>query len=165
MKMESKWLISVFMGLDSKCGELLVDNENGVFQTHAFRRRPHEDRWNYDAIICARGTPWNFKEDSDRDRVKVFGPSEKDDPQVPPEPRIKVRRMYVRHADIVHFGPTPGCPGCKALDTNKTIAHNDACRKRIAELLKNTDKGHERVERVARNLDEALKVRHEQIGA
>eukprot|EP00973_Karenia_brevis_P061234 8514835-Karenia_brevis.AAC.1 len=57
--------------------------------------------------------------------------------------------MSVRRADIGRFGPTKGCPGCRAITENWTYihSHNAKCRERISERLMEEAVGRARVER------------------
>jgi hypothetical protein len=67
------------------------------------------------------------------------------------------RRMYVKRADLRAHGYTPGCPGCKALASGSTqIAHNEACRKRVAEAISGTGDGASRIKAVRAREDEYI---------
>eukprot|EP00973_Karenia_brevis_P003968 546775-Karenia_brevis.AAC.1 len=57
--------------------------------------------------------------------------------------------MSVRKDDIDRFGPTKGCPGCRAIIGNWSYihSHNARCRERITERLMEEAIGRARVER------------------
>ena len=56
--------------------------------------------------------------------------------------------MYVTKADVERLGGTEGCPGCLSVEFKgkAVVAHSDACRKRIADLLRASDEGRKRLE-------------------
>jgi hypothetical protein len=73
--------------------------------------------------------------------------------QQPISETVVPRRIYLRKEDVEKFGYTPKCPGCKALLQKKPPqSHSEACRLRIEEHLKNT----ERSEIVRKREDELL---------
>ena len=73
-------------------------------------------------------------------------------PPVPSEEdKLKrLKRLYVRQADVEAFGYTPGCPRCEHSLTygpgRTQVAHNNTCRERIADCLKDTPEGKRRLE-------------------
>ena len=56
--------------------------------------------------------------------------------------------MEIYKSDIAKYGATPGCPGCKAIQTNKPAQnHNVQCRTRIEEAITETEEGKVRLTR------------------
>eukprot|EP00973_Karenia_brevis_P032775 4523569-Karenia_brevis.AAC.1 len=91
----------------------------------------------------------------DEEKFDVQVDMEQDENQdVPEKPNLRqdareIRGMPVRRDDIRKFGPTKGCPGCRAIIENWTYIHShDArCRARISERLMEEVVGRARVER------------------
>ncbi len=78
------------------------------------------------------------------------------------------RRMYVKRADLKTHGYTPGWSGCKALATGSVqVAHNDACRKRVASAIATTGDSASRIkavrqrenEYIARRIEKSAKIK------
>ena len=58
---------------------------------------------------------------------------------------------------LKQIGYTPGCPGCRALQTGRTrVGHSDDCRKRAVEKLKETVFGRERISAARKREDDFL---------
>ena len=58
--------------------------------------------------------------------------------------------MYIRQSDLEKFGYTGGCEACAAIREGRErqgINHNEKCRARIQEALKETSQGQARLER------------------
>ena len=93
-------------------------------------------------------------------RWTVDRPEVRVDPiPIPPLPfeGARVQRERITKQDIDQFGATIGCPGCNAIEDNKTAqAYSDRCRKRIEECLRNTPHGAERFDRRDEVINEAL---------
>ena len=54
----------------------------------------------------------------------------------------------MRHKDIVQFGYTPGCKGCRAPGAaTRQQAHDEMCRTRISDELMRTAEGRDRTDR------------------
>ena len=86
-----------------------------------------------------------------------------DSPAVSPEPLQAVfreeapRRVYVKTDILKHIGYTPDCPGCRALQTGRTtVGHNDECRKRAVDSMKDTAVGRERISVARKREDDFL---------
>ena len=61
-------------------------------------------------------------------------------PGMPAEPQEIIRRIYVTKRDLVKYGRTDGCPGCRAsLREGENKPHNKECRE-IIEKEMNNDK-------------------------
>ncbi|CAE7223346.1 GIP [Symbiodinium sp. CCMP2592] len=112
-------------------------------------------------LKAVKGTPWQpnpeQSPDVDADRLPepiaiepVVAPAE-----LPPQPgqteRLPTyRRMYIRQSDLERFGCTGGCEACGAIREGRErqgINHNEKCRARIQEALKETSQGQARLER------------------
>ena len=72
-------------------------------------------------------------------------------------PESIARRMYIRKTDIIRFGETDGCPGCRTTMLGKPPqSHTAACRERIETQLKGTDDGQARLQRADERVTEAI---------
>ena len=67
-------------------------------------------------------------------------------PQIIEPVTTRSRKMF--KSDIAKYGATPGCPGCKAIQSNKPSQnHNVQCRTRIEEAITETEEGKVRLTR------------------
>ena len=63
-------------------------------------------------------------------------------PKDPEVPESIVRKMYIRKADIVKYGETPGCIGCRCVALGKPLqSHIAVCWERIEGHFRETDEG------------------------
>ena len=78
-------------------------------------------------------------------------------PEDPEVPEAVSRRMYIRKADIVKYGETPGCLGCRCIALGKPLqSHIAVCRHRIENCLRETDEGKERLDKADGRVTEAI---------
>ena len=92
-------------------------------------------------------TPNVDAEDGDR----VPNPEVADAEVIPKDPEVPesiARRMYIRKADIVKYGETPGCLGCRCIALGKpSQSHTFVCRERIGSCLRETEEGQQRLDK------------------
>ena len=165
-KLGSVWMDGVYLVHKTLSGESIVGNKEGVFRTRTIRRVPVEDRWRFELIQEVAGVPWKCSPQSDEAEQVVqdaVQPSPSDSPVMPPEPPHVVCkeeapwRLYVKTDLLKQIGYTPGCPGCRALQTRRTrVGHSDECRKRAVDAMKDTAIGRERITAAKRREDEFL---------
>ena len=92
------------------------------------------------------GLPWDPtpKVDAD-DSARMPNPDAADAEVIPKDPEVPeaiVRKMYIRKADIVKYGETPRCIGCRCAILGKPLqSYTSACRERIEGRLLETDEG------------------------
>ena len=68
--------------------------------------------------------------------------------------------FYVKTDVLKQIGYTPGCPGCRALQTGRTrVGHSDQCRQRAVETMKETVLGRERLTAARKREDEYIAAR------
>ena len=101
------------------------------------------EAWNQQWFNDTRGTPW--------DPIPGRGGIELRSRVLLPEDRQKplpvirgddddyiVRRVRINRETIRKLGFTTGCPGCRAVNRNMpAVSHNEECRRRIEEQLRN----------------------------
>ena len=60
-------------------------------------------------------------------------------------------------ADVNKFGPTPGCIGCRnSIAGLPSHNHDERCRKRMEEKLRESDEGRQRMQRSDARIDKRL---------
>ena len=114
-----------------------------------------------------KGVPWEaVPGHPDRDlKSKVIMP--RMEPQAipePAEPERQVRRLYIKAKDVMKYGATAGCEGCRAaVRGGESRGHTEECRTRITQAM--DEYHHERASRatqittdkIARLMDEMVK--------
>ena len=69
-------------------------------------------------------------------------------PKDPEMPESILHKMYIRKADIIKYGETPGCMGCRCAVLGKPLqSHTSACRERIKGPLRETEDGQQRLQK------------------
>ena len=156
-KLAPKFKYGVYGGVNPRSSEALVSNEHGTFRARTIRRLADGSKWDADMIKHMKGAPWDL---TTIERVSVSMSDRVDMPMevpMPPEPEVKVRRLYVKRTDIAKFGYTTGCLGCSAMMRKAApVAHGDECRKRVADCLSQSPEGADRVEKRRQAVDEAV---------
>ena len=137
-KLDIVWADGVYLGHKALSGESIIGTSEGVFKTRTDRRVPAEDRWNYELFSSIIGVPWKCGPQADEAEqiIQDVAPLVPTDyPTVSLEPPQAVfreeapRRIYLKTDMLNHPGYTPGCPGCRALQTGRArVGHNDECR-------------------------------------
>ena len=142
-KLDVRWEYGVFLGVDAKTNELIIGGEGATTRAWSFRRLTADKRWDKEMVKAVRGSPagpdFELKITAD---PMIQEPMEK--PQAKPP---GVQSFRVTHKDIVNYGYTPGCRGCRAARAGgRQQGHDDACRRRIMDELIKTTEGKKRVE-------------------
>ena len=144
-KLSSLWEEGIYLGHRAASGESVVGTSEGVWKTRTVQRKPVETRWDPENAKNVGGVPWKVSlDDPDADgpipelAIPIFpgvavGPSVLARESVP-------RRGYIKKEDFERHGYTPKCNGCKALlQGGIRQPHEEACRKRMEEHLRDTD--------------------------
>ena len=142
-----------YLGHHGRTGSLLVMTEQGVLRGTGARREPEDKRWSLEKWTSLKGFPWDVAPRAAAQRLEkplVSGADAESLPSAQGPVRVlpgQERRMYVTKADIEKFGPTDECQACTMIQMGgtATIAHTNACRLRIAECLRESDEGRERL--------------------
>ena len=138
-KLDVMWADGVFLGYRANSGEIVIGTPQGVMRTRTIRRRPEDERWTSANLELAVGVPWRPDAGEGPRGSADAMPSVLIEPVAPeisleqPVAMDKVPlRMYVRSKDIEKYGPSSGCPGCRALlRGGRTQTHSDECRTRV----------------------------------
>ena len=116
-KMDVRCLEGVWLGNRERSGEAIVGTKDGCIKVRSLRRKPVGQRWGSTVWKSMKGVPWEaVPGHPERElKSKVIMPSM--DVQQPPKPEEKerqVRRFYIKARDVLKYGATAGCEGCKA---------------------------------------------------
>ena len=76
----------------------------------------------------------------------------------PPKEEPEVRAFQIKKKDVEAYGPTEGCPGCRALmgPGHFRAKHSEECRRRMHEELNKSDSGKARVRRPDERITTAI---------
>ena len=146
-KFESRWQQGVFLQVKDNTTEKIVGNGSGVFTVQSIRRKSGDDKYNLEILQSVTGVPWDPQ--ATRDDVPegprpaiVAGESAEPlaQPVVVQAPKPKTsRRLYITKRDLEKYGYTAGCPACDGVQIGRRstgVHHNDICRERIEECLR-----------------------------
>ena len=135
-KLAPRWHDGVWLGKRWESAEHFIGASEGVFTCRAVQRRPRDQRWNKEAVIAVKGTPWALKPNEVQKRdPQVYFPEDLEDSArvMPPagEAQARPRRVKILQADLRKYGFTSGCPKCRdaCAGINSMKPHSEACRK------------------------------------
>ena len=136
--MQARWMTGIWLGKRFASEEHIIGAGDGTI-IRCGAVKPHPDGTLCpDLFNAIRGSPWNptAKEDQDGEPPAEHQgelpkmPIQRVLPEVPPVRSVIITRQYVDR-----FGGTPGCSKCHAIalgdESQPTLAHTPACRKRI----------------------------------
>ena len=174
-KLDARWQEGVYLGLRLTSSEKIIGTPSGILVVQSIRRKPADKQFNLEMLKAVKGTPWQPNPEkspnADADRLPepiaiepVVAPAEP-----PPQPgqaeRLPTyRRMYIRQSDLERIGYTGGCEACATIREGRErrgINHNEVCRKRVQEALKETSQGQARLERETQRETEFFTKVHE----
>ncbi len=158
--MEPRWEEGIWVGINPRTNEVLIGTPSGVIRAKAIRRRTKDERWSYDKVMEIKGAPWDpaaTRANVDHQTHIHEADSKEDDGREEADAGHQARPVYIRKQDIEEFGATPGCAGCVATAAGKRgVAHTKACRKRIEDCMKSTERGKQRLEEAEKRTNDAL---------
>ena len=116
---------ALFMGVATRTNETMMSGRDGQERAGTFRRLREDKKWVAEAVMNAIGSPsgteFELKITAGTINVELI-----DKPQARPVPVMPFR---LRHKDIVQFGYTPECKGCRAARAGTSLqAHEEMCR-------------------------------------
>ena len=143
----------MYLGVKGVSEELIVRTQLGMVTTRTVQRVPLEERWPKNLLEMVGGVPWHRSiDDAEADgyvsRPEWQEPRGGDNQPSETQPKVETsgdvtapRKFRVTIDDVGKHGPTPGCPGCRALVLGKTRQkHTDECRTRLTGAMKDEDK-------------------------
>ena len=161
-KLSSSWREGVFLGVKGKSGELVVSDGNGIWKTRTIQRRPMDERWDQSSLDLVKYHPWTIgnagesKIAPEPAAVKM-GHDEMEAERDQVEQEVIPRNYYIKTKELQEHGFTAKCPGCISILRGKARqAHSAECRKRMEEILKNTERYKRADERIATFLTDRL---------
>ena len=174
-KLDARWQEGVYLGLRLTSSEKIIGTPSGILVVQSIRRKPADKQFDLEMLKAVKGTPWQPNPEkspgADADRLPepiaiepVVAPAELPPPPGQGERLPTYRRMYIRQSDLEQFGYTGGCEACAAIREGRErqgINHNETCRKRIQEALKDTSRGQARLERETQRETEYFTKVHE----
>ena len=155
-KFEDVWEDGVWIGCDMRSGENLIGMKNGVFRASTIRRKPMDSRLSRDRVKEMRGSPKQPVPGQAYNRSLAFSrkygmEARPDEPFIaqPVPESTAIRNWHIRKADVEKYGATTGCTACKYVlkGTAHHGPHTVQCRKRIQELIMDTEEGIARMDR------------------
>ena len=144
-KLESRWEDGIWLGIHEASGEHIIGTKDGCLKAKDIKRKPEADRWMLEDVQNMKGTPWEpVPGHPDRElKSKVVVREEPILP--PPEPSDEqptMRRLYIRKKDIIKYGATVGCEGCRAVVRGGVSRnHTEECRARIEKAIREEGEG------------------------
>ena len=172
---QDRFETGIWLGLLVRSGEHLVGTERGVYTVSSVMRCSEDRKWSTELVDNIKGTPREPVPGSGSHKLHAYAKNKdetdvrapKFEPRRPDEP-AEVRPLYIKKTDVEELGPTPGCPGCRALLTPGSrgrAKHTAECRARLEEALSKTEEGAKRVERANERVTRELAERGEAIMA
>ena len=140
-KWAPRWEIGVWQGLTDTSGEYIIGSDKGTIKVRTFK--PVVDgpeRWNLKRIQDCKGTPWQPVPGTNSTIIPthVVLP----DTMIPARPTYddrapNLRGFRINRDDVLRHGFTEGCPGCTAIQCDKTdhAKHNNDGRVRFGRIL------------------------------
>ena len=156
-KFEPRWEEGVYVGFNIRTGEELVSTDRRVFRVSIVRRRPVEERWSKELLDGIVGTPAlpaagvagrrmpayakKFDGSTVRKPPEFVAQLEEEAPQT--------RTWAILKTDVTTHGPSPGCPGCRAIAKGASYKnpHTKECRLRFEAILSQSEEGRARMDR------------------
>ena len=161
---QDRWQQGVWVGFVMRTGEHVVATAKGVFSVSTVMRRSPGSQWSAELVKSICGSPQEPIPGTQSRRLQAFAKKFEDDRQekivyapAPPSERV-VKAAYIYKADVDKYGPTPRCPGCRAMMSGAKYraVHSPACRLRFEELLQQTAEGKRRIQAADRRMTEAF---------
>ncbi len=173
-KCEPKWEYAIWVGTAPRSHEHIVCTSQGARKCRSIRRLRDELKWDAKAVLDIQCTPWNWKipakgEPSIDEEEKC---EEEEHRTVVEQSPIEIRpgkgtlkRLYIKKQDVIRYGETKNCAGCKAVKLSKRgVAHTEECRSRLEKEIKfheptRIEKNEERSNRnIAEELEKNIKI-------
>eukprot|EP00973_Karenia_brevis_P088248 12236724-Karenia_brevis.AAC.1 len=152
--LEPKFEYGIWAGIEPGSSEAIILTQEGVRLSRSVRRLPFEERYDKQLLKEVKGRPWDKKAAGDEEEVMnsvKINVTERRPEEVPPIPELevdepKVRRYKIERDIIEEYGMTPKCYGCRAIMLDiRQQPHSEECRRRITELIKDTQRGKEKI--------------------
>ena len=160
-KLEAKFDVGVYLGIQEGTGMRWIGTPNGVVRTWTTKSLPAGERWQTDVFEAFVGLPWQMRPPPEREAVQRPVPDMELEIELPgAEPAqpdvMRKKKGYIprgiyirRDVELQEFGYTAGCDGCEAAKGGLSHKqHSKACKKRISEEMAKTEEGRQKLERL-----------------
>ena len=131
----------IFLGVFDRSDELYVGTERGMHKVRTVRRREATERFHLTFLNTVTARPWDRPKSAKEVRVVLPDVSS---PTATAEAEAigRTRRLYINKADIMKYGLTEGCLGCRCLAEGKRAqGHSEGCRARLEAEIAKTEEG------------------------
>ena len=161
-KLSSTWRVGVYLGVRGKSGELVVADRTGVWRTRTAQRKPFDERWDPKVADEINHFPWTCADrdagDEAEEAIELKMKGEELEQEAAKEvPEVVPRNFYIKAKDLREHGYTSRCPGCTSIIRGTARQeHTQTCRKRLEELMKDTDRFKASRERIGNYLAQRL---------
>ena len=145
-KLDPKYNYGIFLGTSCRTGEHFVGTPDGVVKARSLRRLTEGEKWSGDILPEIKGTPWALVDGEREQPVPIEIQKDlKPESDILVEPKSKacsVRKLMIMKCNVVEFGPTDGCPGCRAVVQKLgPREHSQTCRDRMEPLIQSKPDG------------------------
>ena len=158
---EDKWDEGIWLGSTIRDGMHLIGTSAGVFKVGTIRRKADGEQWSADNVRNLVGSPSRPDPSTANRRITTFTKAKLDDIDKQPvrfEPPIyanpEPRQLRIERKDILKYGGSTNCPGCRAIESGKAwrTAHSPECRLRIEALMMADPQDRHRIDRITAKL-------------
>ena len=160
-KFHSKLREGIWLVFDGRTDESLVGTKYSIYRTATVKPSAEDARWSAEKVLAVTGMPWGPTPSVDaEDGARVPNPDAAEAEAIPRDPEVPEavsRRMYIKKSDILKFGETEGCIGCRNIMLGKPIqSHTAVSRERIEGKLRETEEGQARLSKANDRMSEAV---------
>ena len=144
-RVEPRWEDWIFLGVSDRSDELYVGTERGMHKVRTVRCREATERVDLTFLNSVSARLWDGPKKV-RD-VRVVLPDVGSLAAMAEAEAIgKCRRLYIGKADIMKYGLTEGCLGCRCLaEGRRAQGHSGGCRARLEAEIAKTEDGRARL--------------------
>jgi len=146
--LQAKFNFAFYLGSRTRSGEHFVGTSEGVVRCRDVRRLTEDKRWDLEGLKGVKGAPWApVNGESSLEVPTSIETSKVSQQEQDGEYRsdFNIKRMMIRKSDVVKYGETAGCPGCRALWEGRRQNHSEACRSIMEKKMEADPEGAEKV--------------------
>ena len=142
-KLQAMLKEGMFLGRTHSSGENIIGTPDGIVKARDVYRRTASERYDVEMLKTISGTPWKMTtvRDVEAEEIPEFrvlpAGSRRPEEHADNIGEAMPRRVKLTREVMERFSYTPRCPGCINLRLGKYHrAHNEECRSRVEELLR-----------------------------
>jgi hypothetical protein len=152
--LQARFKFAFYLGSRSRSGGHFFGTSEGVVRCRDVRRLTEDKRWDLEGLKGVKGAPWAPVNGEATLEVPTQVVQEEQDGEFRRD--LNIKRMMIRRSDVIKYGETPGCPGCRAVLEGRRQKHTEACRKEMEQKMDAYPEGAEKVQRNSRRVMEEL---------